>query len=295
MVGAVDAARLVRRVREVYPELNVATTRLISGHGQNNLVLVVDGRLVFRFPRHAAGVAALPREAAILRALGGRLPLTIPEPRYVACDEPEVGRAFLGYPMLPGQPLRRETLEATTDRRALAALGEQIGNFLRHLHAVPPGDVLPAEVAGFDGLAFWRDLYARIERRLFEHMRPDARAATARHFEAFLTDPASAAFRPALVHGDFGTGNILHDPEQPIATGVIDFGHTGIGDPAVDFAALPWTPRPFLDGLAAAYPEVTGAPDRVRFYRGTFALQEALFGVEQGDHAAFRAGIAPYV
>jgi NAD(P)-dependent dehydrogenase (short-subunit alcohol dehydrogenase family) len=67
-----------------------------------------------------------------------------------------------------------------------------------------------------------------------------------------------------------------------------------LGDPAVDLAALPWTPRPFFEGLAAAYPDVAVTADRVRFYRGTFALQEALFGVEQGDESAFRAGIGPY-
>ena len=38
-----------------------------------------------------------------------------------------------------------------------------------------------------------------------------------------------------------------------------------------------------------------GALGRVAFYRGTFALQEALFGVENGDEEAFRAGIAPYM
>ncbi|HEV8636338.1 MAG TPA: aminoglycoside phosphotransferase family protein [Chloroflexota bacterium] len=290
-----DTATLVGRVRAVYPRLTIRATRLITGHGQNNLVLVADDRLVFRFPRHPTGIADLPREARILRAVGPRVPLPVPDPLYVSLDEPEVGKVFVGYPMIPGQPLWRETLDAIADAPALEALGEQIGAFLRRLHAVPVADVLPDEAAAFDPLAFWRDLYAGIERRLFGHMRPDARAATARRFEAFLADPASAAFRPALVHGDFGTGNILHDPVRLAATGVIDFGHAGVGDPAVDFAALPWTPPPFFEGLTAAYPDVALAPDRVRFYRGTFALQEALFGAEEGDEAAFRAGIAPYV
>jgi len=267
---------------------------MIDGHGQNNLVLVADDRLVFRFPRYPDGVGALPREARILRAVGPRVPLPIPDPLYISFDEPAVGRAFLGYPMIPGQPLWRETLEGIADPDALTALGQQVGDFLCRLHAVPVEEVLPEEVAAFDPLAFWRDLYGRIERRLFQHMRPDARAATARHFEAFLADPTSRAFAPGLVHGDFGTGNILHDPARLTATGVIDFGHAGVGDPAVDLAALPWTPRPFFEGLAAAYPDVDVTADRVRFYRGTFALQEALFGVEQGDESAFRAGIGPY-
>jgi aminoglycoside 2''-phosphotransferase len=34
---------------------------------------------------------------------------------------------------------------------------------------------------------------------------------------------------------------------------------------------------------------------RIRFYRGTFALLEALFGTENDDPAAFAAGMAGYV
>jgi aminoglycoside 2''-phosphotransferase len=33
----------------------------------------------------------------------------------------------------------------------------------------------------------------------------------------------------------------------------------------------------------------------VQFYVGTFALQEALFGIENGDREAFQSGIADYV
>jgi len=34
--------------------------------------------------------------------------------------------------------------------------------------------------------------------------------------------------------------------------------------------------------------------ERLAFYAGTFALQEALFGIENGDRQAFENGIAAY-
>ena len=34
---------------------------------------------------------------------------------------------------------------------------------------------------------------------------------------------------------------------------------------------------------------------RPRFYSATFALQEALFGIENDDIGAFRRGVSPYV
>jgi hypothetical protein len=46
--------------------------------------------------------------------------------------------------------------------------------------------------------------------------------------------------------------------------------------------------------ISAFYP-VTGAIlSRARFYAGTFALQEALYGLEDGDQKAFERGIAQY-
>jgi aminoglycoside 2''-phosphotransferase len=36
------------------------------------------------------------------------------------------------------------------------------------------------------------------------------------------------------------------------------------------------------------------AAPRIAFYAGTFALQEALFGIEHDDPDAFAAGIARY-
>ena len=50
-----------------------------------------------------------------------------------------------------------------------------------------------------------------------------------------------------------------------------------------------------MDGIEEAYPGVDAMRARMRFYVGTFALQEALFGAKQGDPEALRAGLARYV
>ncbi|MDP2872145.1 MAG: hypothetical protein Q8P31_06365 [Bacillota bacterium] len=51
----------------------------------------------------------------------------------------------------------------------------------------------------------------------------------------------------------------------------------------------------FLQSVGVVYPGIEGMRVRARFYAGTFALQEALHGVEHGDEDAFRRGIAEYV
>jgi aminoglycoside 2''-phosphotransferase len=78
---------------------------------------------------------------------------------------------------------------------------------------------------------------------------------------------------------------------KPSESGVIDFDSARVGDPANDLAAASCYG---LDRLARVYPEADAAIPRVQFYVGTFALQEALFGVENGDDGAFERGIAAY-
>ena len=74
------------------------------------------------------------------------------------------------------------------------------------------------------------------------------------------------------------------------------FGGAGLSDPAVDCAGLYSTAgEAFLRRCQAAYPEIEAMMERVRFHFGTFALEEALFGIEHDDREAFNAGMENYV
>ncbi len=280
------------RIHDAYPGVVVATIRLID-QGQNNDVVVVNEGLIFRFPRYVGGIAHLQREVGILRAIRDRVPLPIPNPAYTSFAPPTVGYVFMGYRVMGGAPLGREALAPLNSAEAQALIAP-LAHFLRCLHGVPPEEALPGVREPIHPLARWEDLYARICQRLFPHMRPDARAWAVEHFEAFLRDPRNRRITPALVHGDFGGSNILYDAHRHALTGVIDFGSAGLDDPAVDFAAVSTLGPDTLTHLSSAYPEVQGALARVAFYRGTFALQEALFGIENDDAEAFRAGIEEY-
>jgi len=98
-----------------------------------------------------------------------------------------------------------------------------------------------------------------------------------------------------LKHGDFGPSNILYDSVRQAVCGIIDFSGCTLGDPAYDFAGLlSGYGEGFVRGCAAGYPEVEALLPRARFYQGTFALEEALFGIENDDPQAFESGIDRY-
>jgi aminoglycoside 2''-phosphotransferase len=143
---------------------------------------------------------------------------------------------------------------------------------------------------------YYLDFYQRIRQKLFPLMRPDAQRWAARHFEPYLEIESHFTFQPVLRHGDFGTSNLLFDAAGGSLTGVIDFSGAALGDPAVDFAGLLVSyGEDFIHRCQRVYPALGGMLDRARFYAGTFALEEALFGYENGDEAALRAGLEDYV
>ena len=258
---------------------------------------MINDALVFRFPRTPAGAYSLATETAILRAIHGRVPLPTPMPQFehLAVDDAD-GASFVGYPWLPGQPLRR-TLLHRLDNATQRHLASQLGGFLYALHTIPR-EVLPSGLHVQDGRERWRDFYDRVRATLFGSMRPAARHEVEQHFAAYLSDTNQEfAFRPVLRHGDFGPTNILYDPSARGVSGIIDFGSAGLGDPATDVAGLlgPLSyGAAFVDLLAPAYPGLAALLGRARFYAGTFALQEALWGVEHHDPAAVRRGLRPY-
>ncbi len=133
-------------------------------------------------------------------------------------------------------------------------------------------------------------MYGSIREHLFSHMRSDARRDVADVFEALTR----VEFAPALIHGDFGTANLLFDPARERISGVIDFDGVCIGDPATDVAALMSYGEDFIGRFAREYGCSRAMLARADLYRGTFALQEALFGVEHDDPDAFTDGIADY-
>jgi aminoglycoside 2''-phosphotransferase len=282
---------LLQSIRSVYPDLRIASVEF-NDDGQNNDVLVVNDELIFRFPKYAGALQRLEIETAILTGIQGRVSLPVPAPTFVNIEGQAVGEAFMGYHKLAGEPLWRETFRAIDDDETLEGLASQLGRFLKELHSIPAASI-GCELPALDTDHKCADLYARIREKLFPYMRPDAREWTERHFETFLN--VKARFDLVIKHGDFGTSNILFDPRQRMICGVIDFGGSGLGDPAYDLAGLlSCYGEAFVRRCWKVYPEIESFMDCVRFYQGTFALVEALFGIENGDPAAFESGIEKY-
>ncbi len=288
-------ADYIQVIHDIYPDLKIETAHL-NQNGQFNDILVVDEKIIFRFPKTMREASNLVTECAVLWSLQGHATLPIPNPIYRSSVTETIGHIFMGYRMLPGEPLWPKTLNAIHDETLLQHLADQLATFLRVLHATP-AEALEVKLPDFRGCEEWHELYESFRNKLFHYMRPEARAWTTRHFEDFLSEARNCEYAPAFIHGDFGPSNILYDADTRSISGIIDFSSTGWGDPATDFAAILCSVsygEQFLERFSAIYPAIEQVLSRARFYAGTFALQEALYGLEDGDRQAFERGIAQY-
>ena len=281
---------------------NLLFEKVEEQNGQFNDVVIVNHEWVFRFPRYREGVQQMVTETRLLEALKNLLPLAVPSVEYQRIEPPVPGLAFIGYKRLPGEALSAEAVASITDDNVLDRIAVQLADFLRMLHAMPL-HVLPVELLGGsnrarDGRDQWEEMYSDVREKLFPAMRPDARKAVSQHFEAYLDEKALHRFDPVLRHGDFGGSNILWDPAQRGVTGVIDFSSCAPGDPAYDLASISTTGEDLFARIAVRYQpdaeKLAAMLARARFHRGTFALEEALDGLKNGDESAYRAGMEEY-
>jgi aminoglycoside 2''-phosphotransferase len=260
---------ILKRIRAVL-RLPPDTAVTVMEDGQNNLVYALDDRIL-RIPRHRQAERELVREARLLAVLGTRLPVPVPSLVLHEID----GSVVSVHRKIEGTVLRGvETLSAR-EREQLAG---DLAGFLRSLHSLPT-DML-RDLATPAPSNEWQTLLRRFETHVFPTIDAAAAARLREDFDSFLQ--ICDALPRHIIHGDFGTGNILVDQDHRLA-GVIDFAGCDIGDPAYDYASL-------AAGLGDAFTSLvlerckpeTDTRDRMAFYRALFPLLDRLDAAEHG-------------
>ncbi|KAA0563543.1 aminoglycoside phosphotransferase family protein [Bacillus sp. CH30_1T] len=279
------------RIRELYPELNINHSEVID-LGQNNDVLIVNDTFVFRFPKYVEGIKKLKKETEVLEQIRGKLSLPIPYPQYKSMEPNEVGKVFTGYQRIEGTPLWHDMKKNIHNEERIAS---QLVQFLKELHSQPVDSLGIEKKSAEDVRNSIVGLYGKFKNKLFPYMNETSKSEIDHNLERFLSNKELLSFNTVLIHGDFGASNILWDSKREEITGIIDFGETEIGDPAYDFAGLLSSyGQPFVKRCLSMYPDGERIFERMTFYKSTFALQEALHGVENDDPEAFESGMREY-
>jgi aminoglycoside phosphotransferase (APT) family kinase protein len=236
---------LVRRlVASQFPEWAKLWLAPLLSTGWDNVIYRLGSDLAVRLPRRQMGAVMVQRQHRWLPELARRLPLPVPVP--IGLGVPDEG-----YPWpwsvcrwVPGE----RAVEAFIDD--MTAFADRLGAFLAALALLGPENGPRSAFRG-GALATRDDLTRDLLAQLADLI--DAGAATRLWDEALAL---SAAPEPGVwIHGDLQPANLL--VEHGRLSGVIDFDHFGVGDPAVDLISawmlLPEWARPAL--RAAACPD----------------------------------------
>ncbi len=271
------------QIQRLYPSFSIVTARL-NEEGHFNDGLILNEEFIFRFPKLPIALEQLHLEYTILKASQGYTTLPVPDPICSHFDTTVLGEAFIGYRLIPGEPLYRESFAQIHDKDTLQNIARAIAQFLGELHGIPVDEAFSSKLPLRDTKREWENLFRRFQEKLLPTMPLSEQEPVNKHFRRFLDNELNFEYEPVLRHGDFGTVNLLFEPQTRQITGVIDFGNAGLGDPALDFATL-MAPfgygLSFLQRVAHHYPVDEAALSRARFYNSTFALQEALYKIER--------------
>lgn len=214
----VDADLVGRLVRAQFPEWAGVAITPVTSTGTDHAVFRLGEELAVRLPRIGWAVEQAAKERAWLPRLARSLPVELPLP--VALGEPD-----LGYPW-PWSVCR--WLDGDDAQGSRVDPGE-LARFLVALRGVDPagapstagrrgGGLAPFDASTRAGIAALQDEI-------------DADRALEIWEAALAAPPAPVR---TWVHGDLLPGNLIVRAGH--LTGVIDWGSSGLGDPACDLA-----------------------------------------------------------
>jgi aminoglycoside phosphotransferase (APT) family kinase protein len=240
-----DADLVLGLLAQQYPQWSQLRAEVVPPTGTDNVIFRLGDSLVVRMPRIAAATEQVVRDQEWLPRIAGSLPCAISTP--VA-----VGAPGLGYPFpwavhawLPGiNPTPGDEPELAQDLAAFVLA-------LRTLTVGPP--------SSRSGPLSTRDQpFRKALAQVTDEV--DLRRALD-VWTAALSAPVHAGV-PVWRHADLTPGNLL--VEQGRLAAVIDFGSSGLGDPAVDLVPA-W--RVFRGRSREVFCRLLGADD-VTWARG---------------------------
>ncbi|MCA4754218.1 viomycin phosphotransferase [Mycolicibacterium fortuitum] len=259
--------------------------------GQFHTVVIGSDRVVC-FPRTRAAADRLPARAASLRALAGLDPgLRTPEPLLLSEAHGGNETPFLVLTRIPGQPLENDALD---DERVAETVAAQYVTLLAALYRAG-ADATARAVLPQNRADRWHQFAEGVKAELFGLMSHSGRLKAQRELAALDTLPH---LTQAVVHGDLGAENVVWvwQNGMPHLSGILDWDDVALGDQAEDLAAVGASySREFLERVLALggwsnHPLLA----RIAAIRDTFALQQALYAIRDGDEEELADGLAHY-
>ena len=187
--------------------------------GWDNIVLEVNGALIFRFTRRPDILQQHIKELELLPLLNRSLTLRVPNPIYHQTEKPPY---YMAYKKIIGDPITNTNTKPIT-------------SFLRELQTI---DHTKLQQIKRYTPETWKqeylELHNRIKREIQSHLDQETRKTIDNAFNQF--HDSYLDFKPTLCHRDLTKDHILEIDGR--ITGIIDWGDACVGDPAFDLTGF---------------------------------------------------------
>ncbi|MFI9009327.1 aminoglycoside phosphotransferase family protein [Actinosynnema sp. NPDC053489] len=262
--AGIDAGLVRRLLASQFPRWAHLPVTPVEVDGWDNRTYRLGEGMTVRLPTAEGYAPAVAKEHRWLPVLAPALPVPVPEPL-------ALGVPGEGYPFHWSVRRWLEGDTAAPDRvDDLVAFAESVADFIRALQRVDATDGPRAGAHSFHRGAppgYYDDGTRQALAVLGGHV--DTRRAAA-VWEDALRAPAWSG-PPVWFHGDIASGNLLVRDGKLAA--VIDFGTSGVGDPACDLV-IAWTM--FSGASREAFRDAVGTDDATWARARGWALWKAL-------------------
>ncbi|MGG0263155.1 aminoglycoside phosphotransferase family protein [Bacillus mycoides] len=260
-------------IKEALPDLSIHSY-MQNGEGWDNITVIINDELLFRFPRKLEYANRIPLEKELCTILSHSLQeIEIPKYHLLYKNDCNTVPFCSYYPLIHGEPLTSE-LVAKLEKKELEVIITQLATFLATLHSIP---LKRTETLGFPiekTLTYWKELQTKLNQYFTNSLTSLQKSALNRLFENFFTCITKSTFQNAIIHADFTHHHILFNNLHKNISGVIDFGDAQIGDPAFDFAGLYYDfGREFTTSVSEQYSALISHRDPLLIHRITTFYQ----------------------
>lgn len=229
VVPVIDAELVRALIADQFPQWSALPVRQVLPGGWDNRTFRLGDELSVRLPSSDGYLLQVEKEQRWLPVLAPLVPLQIPEP--VARGVPSAGfpRPWSVYRWIDGEPV---SADAAGDPSSLAF---GVAGFMNALRRIDPvGGPAPGEHN------FWRgahpEVYASQVDAALAALGDTVDVEGAR--DVWRATMRARSQRRVWFHGDVAPGNLLL--RDGALAAVIDFGTSGVGDPACDLA-IAWS------------------------------------------------------
>ncbi|SDL92182.1 phosphotransferase family protein [Sediminibacillus halophilus] len=251
--------------------------------GWDHDIIIINEKLVFRFPKHQAVRRHTEREIALLKAIENTSPpLQIPTCQAIRDKQGNAIATY--YQLIEGEPLASVLDHPLFSKERSAKL---LGEFLSKLHQIPAKQVA-SPLFTTHTLEYWQRLFASVQKQIFPYLSKEDSQMVSDFFHAFLEQGKGQTIQKAWIHGDLSADNIIFNKKSGLVTGIIDFTDSQYGDPAFDFAGFYWDFGPaFTSQVLRYYSGMEPGEHLFERIQNFYGLQpvfhELLYQVKQGQ------------